>query len=79
MITINSLKEDIEHCLNKYLELKTKNCNECATDHLRLGIWLKELECYRNKYNDVECFNQAFHCVHHEIDKLKEVNTNDSN
>ena len=69
------LIEAIEHCLDKYQELEVRNCGECAADHLRLGTWLKELQYYRDKHDDIECFNQAHSSIshNHKLDEMKRV------
>ena len=46
-----SLEEAIAHC-----EEVALNCSrqQCALEHLQLAKWLKELQCYKRKYEKEE-------------------------
>lgn len=46
---IRHLKDAIQHCEDKILELKIDNCDACAKEHERLLYWLKELLMYRER------------------------------
>ena len=43
------LKDAIQHCEDKILELKIDNCYACAKEHERLLDWLKELLMCRER------------------------------